>query len=142
MGNMGARLLASIAAGRGMARQGFKVHPQRLAAFVLLGVLALAMAALAGCGGGDKFPNRPLTVIVPYGAGGDTDVLTRAMADYVTKDLGQPTVVKNSPGADATMGVAELKNANPDGYTVGGGDPLRPDHEPPRHERDLQAGGL
>lgn len=69
--------------------------------------------------GAEKFPDRPITVIVPYGAGGDTDVMTRALCEAAEKELKVTVVIKNVPGAEATLGVSELKHAAADGYTVG-----------------------
>ncbi|HXK31012.1 MAG TPA: tripartite tricarboxylate transporter substrate binding protein [Candidatus Binatia bacterium] len=69
--------------------------------------------------GAEKFPDRPITVIVPYGAGGDTDVMTRALCEAAEKGLGVTMVIKNVPGAEATLGVSELKHAAGNGYTVG-----------------------
>lgn len=74
---------------------------------------------LSAAWGAEKFPDRPITVIVPYGAGGDTDVMTRALCAAAEKDLKVPVVIKNVPGAEATLGVSELKHAAGDGYTLG-----------------------
>ncbi len=67
----------------------------------------------------EQFPDRPIRVIVPVGAGGGTDVFARALADTAGSTLGQPVVVENRPGASGTLGVQQVINASPDGYTVG-----------------------
>ena len=67
----------------------------------------------------EQFPDRPIRIIVPVGAGGGTDVFARALADTASSALGQPVVVENRPGASGTIGVQQVINASPDGYTVG-----------------------
>ena len=64
------------------------------------------------------YPNRPITLIVPYGAGGVSDVVARALAHAMGKSLGQSVIVENKPGAGASMGVVDMKNAKPDGYRL------------------------
>jgi tripartite-type tricarboxylate transporter receptor subunit TctC len=67
----------------------------------------------------DSFPDRPIRIIVPVGAGGGTDVFARALADTASSALGQPVVVENRPGASGTIGVQQVINASSDGYTIG-----------------------
>jgi tripartite-type tricarboxylate transporter receptor subunit TctC len=64
------------------------------------------------------WPERPLTVVVPFPAGGPTDVLTRALADKLSARLGQPAVVENKPGAGGALGSAAVARADADGYTL------------------------
>ncbi|MBX9846199.1 MAG: tripartite tricarboxylate transporter substrate binding protein BugD [Xanthobacteraceae bacterium] len=64
------------------------------------------------------YPNRPVTFIVPYGAGGPVDVLARAMAEPMRLVLGQPIVIENVAGANGTIGVGKAVRAAPDGYTI------------------------
>jgi len=66
----------------------------------------------------DTYPSKPITLIVPWPAGGSTDITMRAMADAASKDLGQPVVVENKAGASGTLGPATLRAAKPDGYTI------------------------
>ena len=67
----------------------------------------------------DTFPSKPVTLYVPYPAGGSTDVTMRALAETTAKYLGQPVIVENKPGAGGTMGGAVMAaTAKPDGYTV------------------------
>ncbi|GAB1579290.1 Bug family tripartite tricarboxylate transporter substrate binding protein [Bordetella petrii] len=80
-----------------------------------LSALALFMAGPAGAQG---FPVRPLTLLVPFTAGGATDVLARAVAEELGKDLGQTVVVENVPGAGGSVGQAKAARATPDGYTM------------------------
>ena len=65
------------------------------------------------------YPERPITMIVGYGAGGVTDIMARALSNLMAKEMKGNIVVKNVAGAAGTMGAAELSNARPDGYTLG-----------------------
>jgi tripartite-type tricarboxylate transporter receptor subunit TctC len=67
----------------------------------------------------EKYPNRPITLIVPYSAGGGTDLVARALEKSLTSHLGQPVIIVNKPGGAGTIGWNELTNAAPDGYTIG-----------------------
>jgi len=66
----------------------------------------------------DSFPDRPVTIVVPFGAGGGTDVLGRILAERMSEGLGQPVVVENRPGAGGSIGTAVVAKAKPDGYTI------------------------
>lgn len=83
-----------------------------LAALLLLGVGA-SSAALA------DYPDKPITLIVPFAAGGSTDQTARMLAKAAEADLGQPIIVVNKPGASTALGTAEIAKAKPDGYTIG-----------------------
>lgn len=88
-----------------------------LRSFVALGTLELLEVqrlALAA----DAYPIRPVKLIVPYGPGSVVDVQARAIAEALSKALGQPIVVENRPGASGTIGVAFGAKAKPDGYTI------------------------
>ena len=67
-----------------------------------------------------KFPDRPITLLVPYSAGGTTDLCLRILASIAGAELGQPIIVGNKPGGSGTVCYGILKNAKPDGYTIGG----------------------
>ncbi|WP_226527029.1 tripartite tricarboxylate transporter substrate binding protein [Metabacillus niabensis] len=71
-------------------------------------------------GSSDKsnYPTKPITVVVPAGAGGDTDANARLLGKYLEKELGQPVVISNVTGAGGTVGANEVLDADPDGYTV------------------------
>ncbi len=85
------------------------------AAFAALSLLALAPCAALAQG----FPNRPITLIVPWPAGGSTDTHLRKLADLAGKHLGQPVIVENKPGAGGMLGPAGMaRSAAPDGYTL------------------------
>lgn len=65
------------------------------------------------------YPRRSIQLIVPANAGGPTDIGARILASIMEKDIGQPVVVVNKPGAGAQLGTTELARARPDGYTIG-----------------------
>ncbi len=86
----------------------------------LASLVVLALSAVAATGAlAQKFPDHPITLIVPWAAGGSTDQTGRALAKAAQGHLGQPIVVINKPGASTTIGMAELAKARPDGYTIG-----------------------
>ena len=64
------------------------------------------------------FPNKPIRIVVPYPAGGQTDGIARVYGEYLGRKLGTSVVVENKGGAGGTIGVAEVKRAPPDGYTI------------------------
>jgi tripartite-type tricarboxylate transporter receptor subunit TctC len=67
------------------------------------------------------YPERPITLIVPFAPGGSTDVIARIVAEALRPLLGQPVVVDNRAGAGGALGTAQIAKANPDGYTIGMG---------------------
>ena len=75
-------------------------------------------AAVAIAGPAAAWPTKPVTVIVPFPAGGSTDTLARALAPKLNEKFGQPFVVDNKPGATGTIGAAQVKRAPPDGHTI------------------------
>jgi tripartite-type tricarboxylate transporter receptor subunit TctC len=82
-------------------------------------LLAAVMAAVAfPAAAQDDYPNRPITFVVPFSAGGPTDTVTRLIAEPMSKALGQQIVVQNVTGAGGTLGAGEVAAAQPDGYTV------------------------
>jgi len=66
-----------------------------------------------------SFPERPITMILAFPAGGGTDIAARPLAKVMEKHLGQPVVIQNRPGASGGIGFTELARARPDGYTIG-----------------------
>jgi tripartite-type tricarboxylate transporter receptor subunit TctC len=79
----------------------------------------LALAAWSGAAGAQSFPARPVTLIVPWAAGGSTDVGMRALASATEKHLGQPIVIENRPGGSGTLAPGQMAaTARPDGHTV------------------------
>jgi tripartite-type tricarboxylate transporter receptor subunit TctC len=79
----------------------------------------LALCAAPLLAHAEDYPSRPITFIVPWTAGGSTDVVMRAVAQAVGKNLGQPLVIENKPGVAGTLGPASMAaTAKPDGYTI------------------------
>ena len=79
--------------------------------------LALAAAALPAAAQG--YPSRPVTLIVPWGAGGGTDATARIVGSLLEKEIGQPVTVVNRTGGNGVVGHAAIASAPPDGYTIG-----------------------
>lgn len=95
-------------------------------------VVATTIFALTACGGSsgsgpeaggdsgssENYPNSQIKMVIPYSPGGATDVIFRTYLPYVEEELGQTIVPVNMPGATSTIGSREVKNAEPDGYTI------------------------
>jgi tripartite-type tricarboxylate transporter receptor subunit TctC len=79
---------------------------------------AAALATLALSAGAQDFPNRPITMVMPYAPGGPGDAITRVFAGAFQRILGQQVVVDNPAGASGTVGTAKVARAKPDGYTL------------------------
>ena len=86
---------------------------------VLIGASALLPAVLSAPAQAQEWPTRPVRFIVPFPAGGSTDILARLLAEILRDGLGQPFVVENRPGAGGNIGVDAIARATPDGYTMG-----------------------
>ncbi|MGQ0751109.1 MAG: tripartite tricarboxylate transporter substrate binding protein [Betaproteobacteria bacterium] len=84
-----------------------------LAVLLLAGLSVIPGTALAA------YPDKSVTLIVPFPPGGRTDLTARIVAQHLAKHLGQPAVVVNKPGAGGVLGAKEVAAANPDGYTLG-----------------------
>ena len=80
--------------------------------------LASASFVAVGASWAQPYPTRAITLIVPYGAGGPLDTLTRIVSERMRVSLGQPIVIDNITGASGVIGVGRAKRAEPDGYTV------------------------
>lgn len=94
----------------------------------LLAMVAVCAASVFANGQGEgaaapsasqvDWPKRPINIVVAFGAGGNSDYNTRAIAKYLAKDLGQPIAVTNVSGSGGTIGANQVKGAKPDGYTI------------------------
>src|SRR6478672_7718871 len=85
---------------------------------LLIAVAAIGMVVCASAGAQD-YPTKPVTLIVPWPAGGSTDISMRAIADSASKALGQPILIDNKAGGGGTVGPATMAAAaKPDGYTI------------------------
>src|SRR5271154_6449895 len=84
-----------------------------------VGALVLVMAcAMGGGAGAQPYPARPVTLVVPFAAGGPTDTITRIVAERMRGSLGQTVIIENVTGADGSIGVGRVARATPDGYTL------------------------
>lgn len=86
---------------------------------LMIGLTALAgLGLFAGTAVAADFPSKPVTMIIPYGAGGGTDTMGRIFAKALSEELGQPVVVVNRKGGAGAVGASFLKTADADGYTI------------------------
>ena len=83
-----------------------------------LAALALSSTFAAVTQAQDAYPSKPIKVVVPFPAGGATDILTRAITEKLAQRIGQPVIIENRPGAGANIGAATVAKAAPDGYTL------------------------
>lgn len=83
-------------------------------------LFAALMAALSAPARGESYPDRPVQLVVPAGAGSSTDTMMRSLAQVASPMLGQSIVILNKPGASGVIGVSYVTRSAPDGYTVGG----------------------
>ena len=81
---------------------------------ILAGALILAPATTSAQG----FPSKPITLIVPFAAGGPSDVIARLVGEHMGRTLGQQVIVENKPGAGSVLGTDFVAKSAPDGYTL------------------------
>jgi len=98
------------------------MRSRRRSPFVALTLLAmlpvLPAAAEEAADAAKAFPSRPIRIVVPFPAGGPTDILSRVIARRMSEDWGQPVVIENRPGANTVIGAQQVARAAPDGYTL------------------------
>jgi tripartite-type tricarboxylate transporter receptor subunit TctC len=95
------------------------IQAARRAGFRRRAVLSLALAACSVGALAQNYPDRPITMVVPWGAGGGTDAVARMIANLMEKDLGQPVNVVNRTGGSGVVGHTAIASAPADGYTIG-----------------------
>ncbi len=86
---------------------------------LLLAIAFAASSTAVGSAGAEVYPSRPIKLIVPFSAGGVTDITARIVGERMRASLGQPVIAENVAGAGGTIGVARVVRAAPDGYTIG-----------------------
>src|SRR5207244_12576065 len=86
--------------------------------FLRLATGAAALPVIARVAGAQTYPARPITIVVPFAAGGPTDTIGRMLAQQMRPSLGQTLIVENATGAGGTIGVTRAARAAPDGYTI------------------------
>jgi tripartite-type tricarboxylate transporter receptor subunit TctC len=86
-----------------------------LSKFALLGA---AMVSAQICSAADDYPNKPIRMVIPYTPGGSIDNVGRMVADQLQRQLGQPIIIENTPGASGVLGSLNVKKAKADGYTL------------------------
>src|SRR5918996_1422064 len=79
---------------------------------------SLGIAPSLGIAQAQDYPNRPITLVVPYAAGGGNDVMARIVGEKMSKTLGQQVVIDNRPGAGGALATRQVAKAAPDGYTL------------------------
>ena len=94
----------------------FLSSTQRRLAIRICALAAFASASLLSQA--QDYPNKAISIVVPFPPGGTTDLVARALAEGLTKSLGQPVIVENKPGAGTTLGADYVSKAKPDGYTL------------------------
>src|ERR1700692_4558139 len=82
---------------------------------------ALALVISGGNALADNFPSHPITIVVPFSAGGTSDAMTRIMAERMQRKLVETILIENVTGAGGSLGVGRVVRAAPDGYTIGFG---------------------
>lgn len=90
----------------------------RVSFLARVGASLVLAAGFVGTAAAQAFPAQPITMIVPWPPGGGSDIAMRLVADFASKRLGQPVVVVNKPGAGGTIGLKEVAQSKPDGYTI------------------------
>jgi tripartite-type tricarboxylate transporter receptor subunit TctC len=81
-------------------------------------VVLLAAVCAPAAKAQDKYPSKPIKIVLPYGAGSATDIITRIMCEQLRQSLGQSCVVENKPGAFGIIAIEEMARSRPDGYTL------------------------
>jgi tripartite-type tricarboxylate transporter receptor subunit TctC len=104
--------------GNGMAKKPWNCCIARLLALIVAGTVGQASTGTATAQGSSAYPAYPITMIVPFAAGGPTDTLARILAQRMMVTLGQSIVIENVSGASGSIGIGRVARSSPDGYTL------------------------
>ena len=86
--------------------------------FLHLAAGTVTLPVISRVASAQAYPARPITMVIPAGAGNSLDAIGRVVAERMGRGLGQPIIIENVPGADGTIGVGRVARARPDGYTI------------------------
>jgi tripartite-type tricarboxylate transporter receptor subunit TctC len=100
---------------RGNERRLVTQHPRRRFLYLAVGAAVPALSRVAGA---QAYPTRPVTMIVPFAAGGGSDIIARSVAERMRLTLNQPIIIENVTGAGGSIGAGRVARAAPDGYTL------------------------
>ena len=96
---------------------------KRMLIVAMAGLFTFCLMTYAGLranvDGAEQYPSKPITFVIPFEAGSGSDILTRPLVEGVSKKLGVPMIIVNKPGAVGTLGVKQVLDSKPDGYTLG-----------------------
>src|SRR5713226_7612009 len=81
-------------------------------------MIAFALVAICGAARAEQYPTRPITLVVPFAAGGSNDTIARVIGERLNKAWGRPVIVENQSGAGGSLAAARVAKATPDGYTL------------------------
>jgi tripartite-type tricarboxylate transporter receptor subunit TctC len=95
-----------------------RMSEQTTGTFIAAFVAAHVIASAISIAGAQLYPTRPVTIVVPFAAGGGNDILARLLAQHMGSALGQQFVIENRAGAGGTIGARAVAKATPDGYTL------------------------
>src|SRR5262245_16591798 len=109
---------ASLVSSSAIKRSGDEQTRKPMKRIAIAATIVVAVAGIAGAHA-QAYPSHPITIIVPFPAGGPTDTLARILSERMRVSLGQPVIIETVSGAGASIGVARAAQAAPDGYTLG-----------------------
>src|SRR6202048_5524411 len=96
----------------------FTVKAMKAAAQLALAAVLLIWASICACAQEESYPTKPIRIIVPFPAGGPSDIVARLIGHRMSEDWKQPVLIENRPGANTIIGAQAAAKAPPDGYTL------------------------